>query len=81
MEGRVEPETHIVCTCARIYGTGQVNLSTNELSHIMRRQYTGIVTRDCLIFDFLQLKRLSKQSKIAKLPVLISDLAFKAFQR
>ena len=44
---------------------------------VIRRQYTRIVsrrTRNCLICDFQQLKRLSSQSKIAKIPVIVYPL-------
>ena len=44
---------------------------------VVRRQYTGIVsgrTRNRLIFYFLQLERLSNQSRIAKLPAIFYPL-------
>ena len=65
---------------ARIYGTEPVNVSVDELSHMARSSteavYMCIVNErnsSYEILDFLQilqLKWLSNQSRIAKLPVI-----------
>ena len=70
----MEPGTH--CLRMRENLTGS---RTNSVTWrgVVRRQFKRIASgrsRNCLICDFLQLKRLCNQSRIAKIPVIVYPL-------
>ena len=72
MEGRVEPGTHCLYMRENLRNRASKCVRKRTQSHVVRRQYTRIVsgrTRNRLICEFKQLKRLCNQSRTAKIPV------------